>query len=296
MAITKVVIPAAGFGTRFLPETKSIPKEMLPILNKPAIQYIVEEGIQSGAKIFLMITSKEKNAIANHFDSSAELSIFLKEHGKQALTAALDKIIQNAQFMFIRQHEPCGLGHAISLARHSIGKEYFGIMLPDDIIVAQTAGLNQLIAIAQQEKASVIAVQEVPAEKTSSYGIISIKKQITPNLFQINNLIEKPDAKSAPSNLAVVGRYLLSHKIFDSLDAIQPYAENELQLTDAIAHMLNNGEKVFAYKIQGHRYDVGTPMGLIKANIGIGLQHPDYSGEIQKMFQTNFIDAFAGDL
>jgi UTP--glucose-1-phosphate uridylyltransferase len=296
MAISKVVIPAAGLGTRFLPETKAVPKEMLPILNKPAIQYIVEEAAQSGIKLFLMVTSKEKNAIANHFDASLELDLFLKEHGKQALTAGLDKLIRNVQFTYIRQPEPLGLGHAIYMARHSISKEYFGVMLPDDIIVSQNAGLAQLIAVAQQEKASVIAVQEVPLEKTASYGVISIRKQITPNLFQINNLIEKPNPKDAPSNLAIVGRYVLSHKIFDSLDAIKPYATDELQLTDAIAHMLNNGEKVFAYKIQGHRYDVGTPMGLIKANIGIGLQHPEYSSEIKKMFQTNFIDVLAGDL
>lgn len=296
MAITKVIIPAAGLGTRFLPETKAIPKEMLPILNKPAIQYIVEEALRSNIKVFLMVTSKEKSAIANHFDSSFELDAFLKEQDKQALVAGLDKIIRNAQFTYIRQPEPLGLGDAIYMARHSIGKEYFGVMLPDDIMVSQNAGLGQLIAVAQQEKASVIAVQEVPLEKSKSYGMVSIKKQITPNLFQINNLIEKPNSKDAPSNLAVVGRYVLSHKIFDSIDAIRPYADNELQLTDAITHMLNNGEKVFAYKIQGHRYDVGTPMGLIKANIGIGLQHPEYAGEIQKMFQTNLIDALAGDL
>jgi UTP--glucose-1-phosphate uridylyltransferase len=296
MAITKVIIPAAGLGTRFLPETKAIPKEMLPILNKPAIQYVVEEGLRSGAKVFLMVTSKEKNAIANHFDSFVELDIFLRDHHKQTLTADVNKIIRNAEFTYIRQLEPLGLGHAIYMARHSIGKEYFGIMLPDDIVVSQNPGLAQLIAVAQQEKASVIAVQEVPLEKTVAYGMISIKKQITPNLFQINNVIEKPNPKNAPSNLAIVGRYVLSHKIFDSLDAIKPYTETELQLTDAIAHMLNNGEKVFAYKIQGHRYDVGTPMGLIKANIGIGLQHPDFTHDIQKMFQTNVIDAFSGEL
>lgn len=296
MAIIKVVIPAAGLGTRFLPETKAIPKEMLPILNKPAIQYIVEEGLQSGIKLFLMVTSKGKTAIENHFDTLLELDIFLKEHGKQALMGNLDKIIRSAQFTYIRQPEALGLGDAVLMARHSIGKEYFAVMLPDDIIASQNSGIGQLMAVAHQEKASVIAVQEVPLEKASSYGVISIKKQITPNLFQVNNLVEKPNPKDAPSNLAIVGRYVLSHKIFDSLDAIKSYAEGELQLTDAIAHMLNNGEKVFAYKLQGHRYDVGTPMGLIKANIGIGLQHPEYSTEIKKMFQTSFIDALAGDL
>jgi UTP--glucose-1-phosphate uridylyltransferase len=295
MEITKVIIPAAGLGTRFLPETKAIPKEMLPILNKPAMQYIVEEALQSDIKQFLMITSKNKTAIANHFDASCELNNALKESGKQKLLAELEAIIRKAHFTYIRQPEALGLGDAILMARYSIGKEYFGIMLPDDIIYGKEPGLGQLMQIARQEKASVIAVQEVPSDKVSSYGIIGIKKQITPNLFQVNNLIEKPSAQDAPSNLAVVGRYVLSHKLFDSLDAIAPYADGELQLTDAIGHMLNNGEKVLAYKIQGQRYDTGTPIGWLKANIGIGLQHPEYGKQIQKLFETNLLDAFSGE-
>lgn len=296
MEITKVIIPAAGLGTRFLPATKAIPKEMVPILNKPAIQYIVEEGIQSGISQFLMVTSKNKIAIANHFDACCELNTLLKERGKEKLIADVETIMRKVHFTYIRQSDPLGLGHAVLMTRYSIGKEYFGVMLPDDIIHSKEPGLGQLMHIARQEKASVIAVQEVPADKVSAYGIIGVKKQITPNLFHINNLVEKPSAQNAPSNLAVVGRYVLSHKLFDALDAIAPYAEGELQLTDAIAHMLNNGEKVLAYKLQGQRYDTGTPMGFLKANIGIGLQHPEYGKKIQKLFETNLLDALAGDL
>ncbi|MCL4229528.1 UTP--glucose-1-phosphate uridylyltransferase [Candidatus Dependentiae bacterium] len=278
MDISKAIIPAAGLGTRFLPFTKSVPKEMLPLLNKPAIQCIVEEGIKSDVKNFVIITSKNKQAIANHLDMDAELEQLLKERNKNTLLEALNRIHREAQFTYIRQPEPLGLGHAIWTARHSIGKEYFGILLPDDIITSPAnPGLLQLIRIARQERASVLAIQEVPAECVSSYGIVKIKKQITPKLFQIADLVEKPLAKDAPSNLAVIGRYVLSHKIFSALEEATPYAVGELQLTDAISTMIKNNEKVFAYKIQGIRYDIGTPIGWLKANIGMALQDPTYT-------------------
>jgi UTP--glucose-1-phosphate uridylyltransferase len=282
MDIIKAVIPAAGLGTRFLPATKAVPKEMLPILNKPAIQYIIEEGIASRINQFLIITSREKAAIANHFDYAPELEQLLKQTNKQDKVAALDKIISAAHFSYIRQPEPLGLGHAVLMARYSIGKEYFGIFLPDDLIIHDTPALAQLIAIAQQERASIIAVQEVPYDMISSYGVIAIKKQITSQLFQVSHLVEKPTAKDAPSNLGIIGRYVLSHKIFDSLDAISPYAQGELQLTDAIAHMLNNNEKVFAYKIQGTRLDIGTPLGWLKANIMLGINSSEYGPALRQ--------------
>lgn len=283
MEITKTIIPAAGLGTRFLPLTKAIPKEMLPLLHKPAIQYIVEEALQSQVNQCLFITSRDKEAIANYFDSDPKLDDILKERHKEHLMDDLNKIMRTAHFTYIRQSEPLGLGHAVSLARHSIGsKEYFGVMLPDDIIIGQQPGLAQLIRIAQQEKASVIAVQEVPDDCVSSYGIISIKKRITPQLFQVNKLVEKPSKKDAPSNLAVIGRYVLSAKLFKALDEISTFSTtNELQLTDGISHMMHHNEKVFAYKIQGTRYDVGTPIGWIKAVIGIGLQNPQYAPHIK---------------
>lgn len=283
MNIIKAVIPAAGLGTRFLPYTKSLPKEMLPLLNKPAIQHIVEECLKSGVNNFIMITNKSKYALEEHFDYNLELELILKEKDQEKLLSGIKKIIKASRFTYVRQYEPLGLGHAVLMAKHSIGeKEYFGVLLPDDIIIHEQPGLDQLIKIAKQEKASVIAVQEVPAECVSAYGVISIKKQLTPKLFQVSSLVEKPSQKDAPSNLAIVGRYVLSSKIFNSLEEISTYAQGELQLTDAINHMAQNGEKVFAYKVQGTRYDIGTPVGWIKAIIGTALQNPSYSGQIRE--------------
>jgi UTP--glucose-1-phosphate uridylyltransferase len=280
--ITKVIIPAAGQGTRFLPFTKAIPKEMLPLLEKPALQRIVEEGIQSEIRNYIIITARGKNSIEDHFDANPVLESFLKEHEKESLVNCIEKIIKLAEFTYVRQQEPLGLGHAVWLARHSIQKEYFGIMLPDDIIISKQPALDQLIRIARQEKASVIAVQEVPIDCVSSYGIISVKKQLTPHLFQIGSVIEKPSQKNAPSNLAIIGRYVLSNKIFSSLEQMKNYSVGELQLTDGIAHMIQNNEKVFAYKIQGVRYDLGTPVGWIKAIISLSLQHPQYQASIKR--------------
>jgi len=282
MDVVKAIIPAAGFGTRFLPFTKAVPKEMLPLVNKPAIQYIVEEGLRSGIKNFLMVTSKSKYAIENHFDANQELEHLLEEKNKSSLISGISKIARKAYFSYVRQSEPLGLGHAILMAKHSIGKEYVGIALPDDIIISKQPGLAQLIEIARQEKASVIAVQEVPTECVSSYGVIAIKKQITPKLFQVSHLVEKPQQKDAPSNLAIIGRYVLSNKVFESLEDISTYAMGELQLTDAISHMAQNGEKVFAYKMQGTRYDIGNPLGWLKAVIGTALQDPNYAPHVRK--------------
>lgn len=294
MDITKAVIPSAGLGTRFLPFTKAVPKEMLPLLNKPAIHYIIEEGLNSSIRNFFLITSKHKHAIAHYFDSAAELEATLKEKNKSDLIINLEKIIRSAHFTYIRQREPLGLGHAIMLARHSINpKEYFSIFLPDDIITGKTTAIGQLIKIAHQERASVIAVQEVPPEGISSYGVIAIKKQLTPNLFHVSHLVEKPQPKDAPSNLAVIGRYVLSGKIFKALDEVSTYAIDEIQLTDAISQMIKNNEKVFAYKIQGTRYDIGTPLGWIKAVISLALQNPHYGPHIKHFLDDlNTIDSF----
>ncbi|MCC7414998.1 MAG: UTP--glucose-1-phosphate uridylyltransferase [Epsilonproteobacteria bacterium] len=284
MDISKVIIPAAGLGTRFLPYTKAVPKEMLPLLNKPAIQYIAQEALASDIQQFLMVTSKGQNAIADYFDADPALELFLKERNKTALLNELDKIARTAHFSYIRQPEPLGLGHAICMARHAIAsKEYFGVMLPDDIIVGATPALLQLIRIARQERASVIAVQEVPEEYISMYGVVSIKKQFTPNLFQVANLVEKPNKKDAPSNLAIIGRYVLSQKLFKALDEVGYNQDHgEIQLTDGITQMSKDGEKVLAYKVQGNRFDVGTPIGWIKALISLASQDPYYAPHIRE--------------
>ncbi|MGC2310452.1 MAG: UTP--glucose-1-phosphate uridylyltransferase [Candidatus Babeliaceae bacterium] len=288
--ITKGIIPAAGIGTRNLPLTKVLPKEMFPLpamhyLDKivPAMHYIVEEAIASDVNQLLVITGKNKNMIADYFDTSPYLENFLKERNKLELIASLERIMRLAQFVYIRQSEPLGLGHAVWLARHAIGKEYFGVLLPDDLIISKQPGLAQLIRIARQEKASVIAVQEVPAESISAYGAIGIKKQITPNLFQVSQLVEKPLAHEAPSNLAIVGRYVLSYKIFASLESLSNYAAEELPLTESINHMLHNNERVFAYKINGLRCDIGTSLGWLKTAITFALQD-DHSASEMRLF------------
>ncbi len=289
MEMSKVIIPAAGVGSRFLPYTKAVPKEMLPLLNYPALHYLIEEAISCSISNVICVTTKEKEAISNYFDENNDLQLFLKERGLENLTSEVEKIRRAAEFIYVRQSEALGLGHALWLARHCIHKEYFGVMLPDDIIFDKQAALGQLLKVAKQEKASVIAVQEVPIEQTSSYGIISIKKQLSPNLFQVSQILEKPNPKNSPSNLAVVGRYILSSKIFASLEEVNRYSDGqELQLTEGINHMIQNNEKVFAYKIQGTRYDIGTPLGWLKAVVGLGLQHPQYSVHLRK-----FIEEFA---
>ncbi len=293
MDIIKTVIPAAGLGTRFLPFTKAVPKEMIPLLNKPAIQYIIEEALEANINNYLMIVNKNKESIANHFDFNLELELLLKERGLLETLNGIKKINREANFNYIRQNEPLGLGHAVWLARHCIGKEYFGVQLPDEIIISKQSAMAQLIKIARQEKASVVAVQEVPLDQTSSYGIIGIKKQITPNLFQVSHLLEKPDQKDAPSNLALVGRYILSYKVFAALDTIETDAKGELQLTDAISQMMYNNEKVFAYKVQGLRYDIGNPIGWIKAIIGCALQDPHYAPHVTKFLaDKELMDTF----
>lgn len=281
MEITKVVIPAAGLGPRFLPTSKSIAREMLPLLNKPAIQHIAEEALLSDIHNMIIITSNNKEMIPDHFDMSS-INPLLKEQDKAGLLASIERLARMAHFTYIRQQEPLGVGHAVWLARNSINKEHFAVAFPDDIIMSKQPALSQLIRVARQEKASVIAVQEVPSECISSYGIVGIRKIITPNLFQLSHLVEKPAPKDAPSSLAIVGRYVLSSKIFNSLEQMLGYEESQLNLTDAIAHMMQNNERVFAYKVQGVRYDLGTPLGWVKAIIGSTLQDPDHGPALKK--------------
>lgn len=275
--VTKAIIPAGGLGTRFLPATKSLPKEMLPIFDKPAIQYIVEEGMKSGIKNFVVVTGRNKNVIEDHFDLHPELSAFLNSKNKIELLEGISKIVTNSNFIYVRQKEPLGLGHAVWSAKHVVGNEPVAVFLPDDIIMGRTPTMAQLIQTALQEKCSVVAVQEVPMEDAPRYGIIGIRKQFSPNLFQVKELVEKPAVADAPSNLAIVGRYVLSPKIFDVLDQRTLGHGGEIQLTDAIQELLLSGEKVFAYKIQGERYDIGNPLGLLKANLDFALRHPKYA-------------------
>jgi UTP--glucose-1-phosphate uridylyltransferase len=276
----KALIPAAGLGTRFLPATKNMPKEMLPIINKPAIHYIVEEGIRSGINDFVIVTNKTKNIIEDYFDTSLELETFLHLKNKSSLIAPVNALLQKARFIYVRQKKPLGLGNAVFSAKHVIENHHVAIFLPDDIMVSQVPAMQQLIKVARQEKCNVIAIEEVPMEHISNYGVIAIRKQFSPNLFQVKEVVEKPSARTAPSNLAIIGRYVLSPKIFHELQNTQAGSGGEIQLTDAIETLLQSGEKVFAYKTNALRYDVGTPLGLIKANIDFAIKNASLSKDI----------------
>lgn len=266
MAVTKVVIPAAGLGTRFLPQTKIIPKEMVPLGNKPAIQYIVEEALDAGIHDFSIIANKDKHAILDHFAPYPALEKKLAEKGKLHLLDSVKRIQEHCTIRALEQPEPLGLGHAVLQAQQTIGNEPFGVILPDDIMLGAAPAIGQLIAIANNYNASVIAVCEVPREKVSSYGIIAIQQELSPSLFQLGDLVEKPSPEKAPSHFGIIGRYVLSPKIFTALKQTPPGAGGEIQLTDAIKYMMHQyDEKVLALKVAGTRYDVGNPKDWLAA-------------------------------
>jgi UTP--glucose-1-phosphate uridylyltransferase len=276
--VRKAIIPAAGLGTRFLPATKAMPKEMLPIVDKPTIQYIVEEAIESGIEDIIIVTGKGKRAIEDHFDFAPELEQNLIEKGKIDL---LDKVRYStnlADIHYIRQKEPKGLGHAVWCARNFIGDEPFAVLLGDDIVQADTPCLKQLINQYEDTLSSVIGVQTVPDNETHRYGIIDPLTQEN-RRYQVDNFVEKPSPGTAPSNLAIMGRYILTPEIFMFLDKQEKGAGGEIQLTDAI-QQLNQIQRVFAYDFEGKRYDVGEKIGFIKTTIEFALQHEDLQKDV----------------
>lgn len=289
MKVAKIVIPAAGLGTRFLPYTKAIPKEMLPVLNKPLVQYSIEEGLASEINNFILVTDKDKNAIANHIDADHPHAITLAERNIKGLLDSTERIGRLGNYTYVRQREPLGLGHAVWLAQQCIApKEYFGIMLPDEMIDFKEPALKQLLRIAYQEKASVIAVQEIPQQLVNVHDVIAVKKTITPSLFQVSHIVEKPNVKDAPSRLAIIGRYIVSSKIFSSIDYVNNnHAGNEIQLNKAISALMQSNERVFAYKIQGTHYTIDTPLSWLKANIGYALKNPEYAMHIRSIIKDD---------
>ncbi|MGO4185839.1 UTP--glucose-1-phosphate uridylyltransferase GalU [Paenibacillus sp. TAF43_2] len=278
MKVRKAIIPAAGLGTRFLPATKAMPKEMLPIVDKPTIQYIVEEAIESGIEDIIIVTGKGKRAIEDHFDNSFELEQNLFEKGKFELLNEVQKSSKMVDIHYIRQKEARGLGHAIWCARKFIGNEPFAVLLGDDIVQAEKPCLKQLIEQYDRYKSSIIGVQSVPMDEVSRYGIID-GKEIHDRLYSVNNLVEKPKKEEAPSNVAIMGRYILSSRIFRILENQKPGAGGEVQLTDAIAE-LNRVEAVYAYDFEGVRYDVGEKLGFIKTTIEMALQNNELKFEL----------------
>lgn len=276
--VRKAIIPAAGLGTRFLPATKAMPKEMLPIVDKPTIQYIVEEAIESGIEDIIIVTGKGKRAIEDHFDFAPELEQNLIEKGKVELLNKVRYSTNLADIHYIRQKEPKGLGHAVWCARNFIGDEPFAVLLGDDIVQSETPCLKQLINQYEETLSSVIGVQKVPDKDTHRYGIIDPLTQ-EGRRYQVDNFVEKPSPGNAPSNLAIMGRYILTPEIFMFLDKQEKGAGGEIQLTDAI-QQLNQIQRVFAYDFEGTRYDVGEKIGFVKTTIEFALQHGDLRQEV----------------
>jgi len=282
--IKKAIIPAAGLGTRFLPATKAMPKEMLPILDKPTIQYIVEEAARAGIEDIIIVTGKHKRAIEDHFDIQKELETTLYEKGKLELLDRVQYSTELANIFYVRQKEQKGLGHAIYTAKQFIGNEPFAVLLGDDIVESDNPAIKQLMEQYESTGKSVIGVQTVPETETHRYGIIEPKSQ-DERLYEVNRFVEKPEQGTAPSNLAIMGRYVLSPRIFDYLETQTEGSGGEIQLTDAIER-LNKDDKVYAYDFEGQRYDVGEKIGFVKTTIEYALKDQEMRDEIIRYLQS----------
>ncbi|MEY2865624.1 MAG: UTP--glucose-1-phosphate uridylyltransferase GalU [Candidatus Methylopumilus sp.] len=283
--IKKAVFPVAGLGTRFLPATKANPKEMLPIVDKPLIQYAVEEAMQSGITELIFVTGRNKRSIEDHFDKNVELEASLIASNKNLLLESIRSIIpSHVKCIYIRQSEPLGLGHAVLQAKTIINDEPFAVLLADDLTDANTPVLKQLIIQHEKEQASVIAIEDIPKEKTLQYGIVDVSGS-KDNLHKINSIVEKPQPKDAPSTLGVIGRYVFNPEIFDCLEKIKPGKGGEIQLTDAI-QMLLGQQSIFAYQFEGKRYDCGDKLGFMKANIEFSKKHPEIGKEFIEFLKS----------
>ncbi len=283
--ITKAVFPVAGMGTRFLPATKASPKEMLPIVDKPLIQYAVEEAIAAGMTEMIFVTGRSKRAIEDHFDKAYEVEAALEERGKTALLEMVRSIIpSHVTCIYIRQGETLGLGHAVMCARPVVGDEPFAVILADDMIDGNPPAMKQMVDLYGYYNCSILGVQNVPREATSQYGIVEAM-MLKDGVHKVNSIVEKPQPEVAPSTLGVVGRYLLSHRIFEHLEKTSPGAGGEIQLTDGIASLLLQ-EQVLAYEFDGIRYDCGSKLGYLKATVEQALKHPEVCDEFRAYLAT----------
>ena len=286
MKVTKAVIPAAGLGTRVLPATKAQPKEMLVIVDKPSLQYIVEELVESGIKDIIIVTGRNKNSIEDHFDHSYELEDTLKKNNKNTLLEKVEDISSMANICYVRQNHPKGLGHAILKAKSFVGDEPFVIALGDDIVYNDVPVAKQLIDSYSKYGSSIVGCQEVKESDVSKYGIVKPLLSLDEKTVEMEDFIEKPSIDEAPSKLACLGRYLLTPKIFDYLEKTEPGKGGEIQLTDAIVAMMKDGEKVLAYNFEGKRYDIGNKFGLLKANIEFGLRNEETRVELLEYLKS----------
>lgn len=280
MKVTKAVIPAAGFGTRFLPATKAVPKEMLPIVDKPTIQYIVEEAVSAGIKDLLIITSRGKDALVNHFDKAYELEAVLERDGKDEMLRAVREVSDKINVHFIRQREQKGLGHAVLCAKSFVGNEPFAVMLGDDVVVSEKPCIGQLTEQYERYGATVLGVQRVGMEQVSKYGIVDCEN-VEGRMYALKGMVEKPKKEDAPSDIAVLGRYVITPAIFDCLERTPKGAGGEIQLTDALV-MLSEYEKIYAYDFVGKRYDIGSKQGFLRATVDFALAREDLKDEFSE--------------
>jgi len=287
--VRKAVLPAAGLGTRFLPATKAQPKEMLPVVDKPLIQYVVEECVASGIDNIIIVTGRGKNAIEDHFDSSPELESFLESKGKSELAELVHNIGNTVHFSYTRQKEPLGLGHAVLVAKELVGNEPFAVLLGDVIIPGPRPATKQLVEVYEATGKGAIAVEEVPRAKTGLYGIVDVEPAAgtgsNNRLLKIRELIEKPNPADAPSTLAITGRYLLPPEIFDCLERTQPGRGGEIQLTDAL-RLLAHESGLYAYVYEGKSYDAGDKLGFLKATVEIGLENKEFGGDFRDYLRS----------
>ena len=278
--VTKAVFPVAGLGTRFLPATKSVPKEIMTLVDRPLIQYAIDEARAAGIKEFIFVTSRGKGALEDYFDSAPALESALKSKGKTDLLEALeDTNMDSGAIAYIRQHKPMGLGHAVWCARRLIGDEPFAVMLPDDVIAADKPCLAQMIEAHEETGGSMVAAMRVPEEKTSSYGILDIESETTAGLSKVRGMVEKPAVGDAPSNLAVIGRYILTPEVLNNLHAAKEGAGGEIQLTDAIATEIEEGRPVHGFQFEGQRFDCGSKAGFLQATVSFALARPELQEE-----------------
>jgi UTP--glucose-1-phosphate uridylyltransferase len=283
MIVKKAVIPAAGFGTRFLPATKAIPKELLPIVDKPTIQYIMEEVVTAGLEEVILITGREKGSIEDHFDTSSELENHLRKKGRKDLLKIVRDISEMVTLVSVRQKEPLGLGHAILCAKKIVGEEPFAVLLGDDLIDAEIPCIRQMIDIYRKMEGALIALQKVPKEETYQYGIIK-GRRVGDRIYRVEEMVEKPQRGEAPSNLAIIGRYILPPQIFGILEKVSPDKKGEIQLTDGLKE-LNKKVPVFGYEFLGDRYDAGDKLGYLQANISYGLKHPEIGPKLKRFLK-----------
>src|SRR3954452_25469507 len=287
--VRKAVFPAAGLGTRFLPATKASPKEMLPLVDKPLIQYGVEEAVQSGLQHIVIVTGRGKSSIEDHFDVSFELEYLLESKKKLDMLAQVRGISDMIDVSYVRQKEALGLGHAVLRSKELVGNEPFAVVLSDDVIDAEIPCMRQLLDIYEYFGASVLALMEVPRESISAYGVVDAEPVAhngsRDRLYRIRNMVEKPKASEAPSNLAIIGRYVLTPEIFPSIEAVQPGSGGEIQLTDGLRHLLRN-RPIYGYKFDGTRYDAGDKLGFLKATVEFALKRYDLGGPFREYLQN----------